>query len=90
MAATRARITLTSGGLGPVLDGGGGRHSLFAKAFLDALRSNEGVLEGYALYSRVLTAMAAQSSPLAQPQVPQYAPIHLAGHESGEFFFNPI
>ncbi|MCB1675212.1 MAG: caspase family protein [Halioglobus sp.] len=91
MAATRARITLTSGGLGPVLDGGGGRHSVFARAFLDALRSNnDGVLEGYALYSRVLEAMAAQASPLAQPQVPQYAPIHLAGHESGEFFFSAI
>ena len=89
MAETRARITLTSGGVEPVLDGGGGRHSVFAQAFLGALRSNQGVLEGYTLYSRVLEVMSAQSSPLAQPQVPQYAPIHLAGHESGEFFFNP-
>jgi len=89
MAETRARITLTSGGVEPVLDGGGGRHSVFAKAFLEALRSNDGVLEGYSLYSRVLEVMASQSSPLARVQIPQYAPIHLAGHESGEFFFNP-
>ena len=89
MTETRARITLTSGGVGPVLDGGGGRHSVFSKAFLQALRSNDEVLEGYTLYTRVLEAMSSQSSPLAQPQVPQYAPIHLAGHESGEFFFNP-
>ncbi len=90
MAETRARITLTSGGVEPVLDGGGGRHSVFAKAFLGALRNNDGVLEGYTLYSKVLEAMASQSSPLAQLQMPQYAPIHLAGHESGEFFFNPV
>jgi hypothetical protein len=89
MAETRARITLTSGGVEPVLDGGGGRNSVFAKAFLGALRNNDQILEGYTLYSRVLEVMALQSSPLDQPQTPLYAPIHLAGHESGEFFFSP-
>lgn len=89
MAETRARITLTSGGVEPVSDGGGGRHSVFAKAFLGTLSSNEGILEGYSLYSGVLERMAAQTSPLDKPQTPLYAPIHLAGHESGEFFFNP-
>jgi hypothetical protein len=33
--------------------------------------------------------MTAQTSVTAQAQIPQYAPIHLAGHESGEFFFKP-
>lgn len=89
MAETRTRITLTSGGVEPVLDGGGGRNSVFAKAFLGALRSNKKILEGYTLYSRVLEVMASQASPLDQPQTPLYAPIHLAGHEAGEFFFNP-
>lgn len=89
MTETRARITLTSGGVEPVLDGGGGKHSVFARAFLQALRDNDGVLEGYGLYSQVLQNMSSQASPLAQVQVPQYAPIHLAGHESGEFFFDP-
>lgn len=89
MAETRARITLTSGGLEPVLDGGGGDHSLFAKAFLATLRSNDTVLEGYSLYYQVLDRMGATPQSGAQ-QSPQYAPIHLAGHESGEFFFSPI
>ena len=62
---------------------------MFARAFLEALRDNNGVLEGYTLYSRVLELMASQPAALANAQVPQYAPIHLAGHESGEFFFNP-
>lgn len=89
MDETRARITLTSGGLEPVLDGGGGAHSVFAKAFLDALRNNDGILEGYSLYYQVLDNMQQSSATLAQAQVPQYAPIHMAGHESGEFLFNP-
>lgn len=88
MTETRARITLTSGGVEPVLDGGGGTHSVFAKAFIDALRDNNEILEGYSLYSQVLDRMT--STPAAAGQVPQYAPIHLAGHESGEFFFKPI
>jgi len=88
MLEARARITLTSGGLEPVLDGGGGNHSVFAKAFLDTLRENNGLLEGYSLYSKVLSRIAQNPSEISQ--APQYAPIHLAGHEAGEFFFNPI
>jgi len=88
MLEARARITLTSGGLEPVLDGGGGSHSVFAKAFLGTLRENKGLLEGYSLYSKVLSRIAQNPSEISQ--VPQYAPIHLAGHEAGEFFFNPI
>jgi hypothetical protein len=93
MAETRARITLTSGGLEPVLDGGGGEHSLFSKAFLATLRDNEDILEGYSLYYQILNRMGSSevsSIPQGAGQVPQYAPIHLAGHESGEFFFSPI
>ncbi|MBN7794999.1 caspase family protein [Parahaliea mediterranea] len=90
MAQTRARITLTSGGVQPVLDGGGGQHSVFSRAFLTALRQNDGLLEGYQLYTHVLERMSRQSPGLDQPQVPQYAPVHLAGHESGEFFFKAI
>lgn len=89
MANTRARIMLTSGGVEPVLDGGGGKHSIFAKAFLDTLRENNRILEGYSLYYEVLTKVMKKASQLDREQVPQYAPIHLAGHESGEFLFSP-
>jgi TPR repeat protein len=88
MTETRARITLTSGGVEPVLDGGGGSHSIFAKAFLDTLRSNDRIMEGYSLYYQILDRLDSTNSPAGQ--VPRYAPIHLAGHESGEFFFNPV
>ncbi len=89
MADTRARITLTSGGLEPVLDGGGGDHSIFAKAFIQTLRENKELIEGYSLYARILDRMTANPMQLAQAESPQYAAIQHAGHESGEFFFNP-
>ena len=63
---------------------------MFANAFLGALQSNDRILEGYTLYARVLEAMSEQPPVQGQTQTPLYAPIHLAGHESGEFFFNPL
>ena len=34
---TKSRIVITSGNLEPVLDGGGGQHSVFARAFIETL-----------------------------------------------------
>jgi hypothetical protein len=90
MSETRARITLTSGGVEPVLDGRGGGHSIFAKAFLETLRANDGIPEGYALHYQILGRLTAGSMPSGHTPVPRYAPIHLAGHEPGEFFFNSL
>lgn len=89
VAKSRARLALTSGGLKPVADSGGGAHSLFANVFLNVLNENRGVLEGQRLYQEVAARIA--TNPLAQQigQRPQYAPIRHAGHESGEFFFLP-
>lgn len=82
MVSKRARTALVSGGLEPVVDGGGGRHSVFAKAFLDALRENEGVLEGQTLFERIKRPVI-----LNADQTPQYSDIRLAGHEGGDFMF---
>ena len=82
MVNKRARTALVSGGLEPVVDGGGGRHSVFAKAFLDALRENEGVLEGQTLFERIKRPVI-----LNADQTPQYSDIRLAGHEGGDFMF---
>jgi hypothetical protein len=45
----KARTVLTSGGLQPILDSGGNGHSIFASAFLDVLKENDRVMEGYSL-----------------------------------------
>lgn len=85
----RTRMVLSSGGEEPVNDGGGGDHSLFAQAFMDALVENEHVLDGYRLYLRIaeLTKERIQNQNLEIPQSPQYAPIKFTGHEAGEFLF---
>jgi hypothetical protein len=94
MAEKRSRTVLTSGDLKPVLDSGAGQHSIFAKAFLDVLQENMEVIEGQRLYHQISARVAYAASAVmtdAGPveQVPQYAPIQFAGHESGDFLFVP-
>ncbi|MBE7446437.1 MAG: caspase family protein [Planctomycetia bacterium] len=87
----KSRTVLTSGDLEPVLDSGGGGHSVFAKALLGVLIENEGVLEGMRLYKEVSARLAHPvSSAVYVGQVPQYAPLQYSGHEMGEFFFRPV
>ncbi len=73
---------VTSGGLEPVVDSGGGGHSVFAKAFLAALDDNDGVLEGQRLFDAIKRPVVLNSN-----QTPQYSDIRLAGHEGGDFLF---
>jgi Caspase domain len=94
IAEKRSRTVLTSGDLKPVLDSGGGKHSIFAKALIDVLQENVDILEGQRLYQqisgRVAYAAAAVMTDVGPvEQVPQYAPIKYAGHESGDFLFVP-
>jgi hypothetical protein len=82
MANKRTRVALSSGGLEPVLDDGGCGHSVFAKAFLEVLEKNAGVLEGTRLFNELRRPVI-----LNAPQTPEYADILYAGHEGGDFFF---
>ena len=81
LARKRARVVLTSGGLEPVEDGSG-QHSIFASAFLQALRENDGVLEGHQLFMRIRRPIA-----LGSDQVPEYSDMRKAGHDGGDFLF---
>jgi Caspase domain len=85
LAARRSRAVLTSGGLEPVLDSGAGRHSIFARALVDVLASQGEAVEA----GRVFTAVRDRMVRVAD-QTPQYAAMHDAGHEGGEFIFTPI
>ncbi len=78
----RARVVLSSGGLEPVADSGGGKHSVFAAQFLKALRGNEGVLDGTQLFEKVRNIVV-----LNADQTPEYSDIRKAGHEGGDFLF---
>lgn len=82
LAERRTRLALASGGNEPVQDGGGGKHSVFANAFLRALRENEDVLDATRLHSQIRTPVMRDSD-----QTPQFGAIRMARHEDGDFLF---
>jgi hypothetical protein len=82
IAQKRSRTVLSSGGIEPVQDSGGAGHSVFAKAFLDALEENRDVLDGQGLFARIRRPVVLNS-----PQTPEYSDIRLAGHDGGDFLF---
>lgn len=89
LAPKRARVALSSGGLTPVLDQGGGKNSIFANALLDVLKDNNDILEGQRLYQQLTIRVTYAADAFRFEQVPQYSPIKYAGHDSGEFFLVP-
>lgn len=85
MVNKRARVVMTSGGLEPVLDSGGADgHSVFAAAFLKALKENREIMDSTTLFTRIRRPVM-----LSATQTPEYADIRKAGHEGGDFIFVP-
>ncbi len=82
MQEKRSRTALTSGGEEPVMDSGDGDHSIFAKVFLEVLKTNQ--LDGYSLFERIRRPVA-----LNAPQTPQYGDIRMTDHEWGDFLLVP-
>lgn len=89
IASKRSRTALTSGGLAPVLDVGGGGHSVFAGAFLGVLTRNREVLEGQRLFQELAAQVTYAAESYQFEQRPEYAPIQFAGHEAGDFLLVP-
>lgn len=89
MVRRKARTVMTSGGVKPVLDTGGGHHSVFAKAFLQALQNNSGLMEDYELFRSVSGRVKKSAASVGFQQAPQYSAMLHAGHEGSPFFFVP-
>jgi len=87
MVKRKARTVMTSGGVKPVLDSGGGKHSVFAKAFLSVLKQNSGLMEDYELFRTVSSNVKKSASLVGFHQQPQYSSMLYAGHEGSPFFF---
>lgn len=85
MVKTKSRTVLTSGGLEPVLDSGGGKHSIFANAFIQQLESSNGIIDAYQIYLNVARKVSQRATTIGFSQTPTYAPIQHAGHGGGEF-----
>lgn len=82
MVKKRSRTALVSGGLEPVLDSGGSGHSVFARAFVDALAENKDVMEGGRMFDRIKRPVALNSK-----QTLRYSDIRFNGHDGGDFVF---
>lgn len=85
----RSRLMVSSGGDRPVLDVGGSGNSVFARAFIDELEDNDGLMTTPALFLRLRDRVvdAAQQQDFAQE--PEIKALRHAGHEVGDFFFVP-
>jgi uncharacterized protein len=85
----RSRLLLASGGDNPVLDAGGQGDSIFARAFLDVLGANTGILSAPSLFTQVQARVKAAAARNHFNEVPELKAIKAAGHELGDFFFIP-
>ncbi len=83
LVGRKSRTVLSSGALEPVTDQGGGKHSVFAYAFLKSLRENKDMIDGTQLFANVRKQVL-----LNARQTPQYSNIRFAGHDiGGDFVF---
>ncbi|MDR2215516.1 MAG: caspase family protein [Nevskiaceae bacterium] len=85
----RGRLLLASGGDAPVRDVGGSGNSVFARAFIDVLESNDQLLSTPALFARLQEHVRDAAKQGNFDQTPELKSIKSAGHEVGDFFFVP-
>lgn len=87
MRKRASRTLMASGGNEPVADGGGGGHSIFARAFIDALNTAEEEIftAEQLFYQYIKEPVAGRAS-----QVPEYNIIKNSGHAGGDFVFVKI
>lgn len=82
----KTRTALTSGGVEPVSDGGGGKLSIFCRAFTQALKNNQDEISGEALFRQIKAQLE-----LDADQTPRYRPIGKSGHQvGGEFYLRKL
>ncbi len=89
LAAKKSRVVMTAGGLQPVPDGLGNGHSLFARAFINALVDNDDVALARDLFGRIRQVVVNNALAARFDQEPLYADMVHSGHEGGDFIFVP-
>jgi uncharacterized caspase-like protein len=87
---SRSRLLISSGGDAPVLDEGSAGNSVFARAFLDVLESNQGVMSAPGLFVKLQDRVRQAAARSGFKQTPEMKAIKSAGHETGDFFFVPV
>ena len=84
MSGKKSRLIFTSGGKEPVVDGGGGNHSPFAKSLINILNDIE-IETTISDISKKITSFVITN----YDQTPEYSPLPKSGHDGGEFIFVP-
>jgi hypothetical protein len=84
----RSRLVLSSGEDSPIVVAEQ-ENSIFARALLDALETNDQVLTAPELYLRIREQIRSSGTPVGQTHEPALKALKDAGHEVGDFFFIP-
>lgn len=88
-APVTSRKVMSSGNIREVLDGGAGRHSIFAAAFIAALEKRGEPFEAQEIYREIAPRVEDAARGFGEQQEPQYGQLRHAGHVGGDFLFVP-
>jgi TPR repeat protein len=88
-AQVTSRKVMSSGNIREVLDGGAGRHSIFAAAFISALEKRGEPFEAQEIYREIAPRVEDAARGFGEQQEPQYGQLRHAGHVGGDFLFVP-
>ena len=84
MLKKNARVLIASGGSEPVLDNNGNGHSIFAEAFMNALKNiDKNIFTAEELFVNQIKETVAGNA----NQTPEYKLIRNSGHSGGDFVF---
>lgn len=86
----RSRLVISSGGDAPVVDDAEQMHSIFARALLETLETNEQVLTAPELFLRIRSLVRRTNREAQDAHDPELKALKDAGHEVGDFFFVPV
>ena len=86
---TKSKVVITSGGLQPVLDGGGGANSVFASSFVDSLNNFSKPFTSNDLYIKIRDDVTNKTILINIEQTPLRGELLSDGHEGPDFVFLP-
>jgi hypothetical protein len=88
-AQLQSRKVMSSGGVRQVMDGGAGKHSIFARQFLDGLNRKMDAFEAHELYRDIAPRVEQAARGFGEQQRPQYGQLQFSSHVGGDFVFVP-
>jgi hypothetical protein len=85
----RSRLVISSGGDYPIVEDAERMNSVFARALLATLETNDQVLTAPELFLRIRSLVRRASGEASPAPEPELKALKDAGHEVGDFFFVP-